>query len=135
MRPGITELQMRPGSTELQMHPGITELQMRENGILGSCIKHIYLLCAHTGCTWPHDTLLCVSIVGLCNMYYYSYYYCRIVTFIQLLLKSSLRWSTNLMHMHEVKHCTSCLPQLSIVGYSYCREEAITTVTTTDATI
>jgi len=61
-------------------------------------------------------------IIGLYNMYYYSYYYCHIVPFIisaiQSLLKSSLRRSTDSMRMHKVKHCTSCLPQLSIVGYS-----------------
>jgi len=51
-------------------------------------------------------------------MYYYSYYFCRIVPFIinaiQSLSKSSLRQSTDLMRMRKE---TSCLPQLSIVVY------------------
>ena len=29
---------------------------------LGFCIIHTCLLSAHTGCTWPHDTLSCVLI-------------------------------------------------------------------------
>ena len=32
------------------------------------------------------------------------------------------------MRMRKLEHCTLCLPQLSIVGYSRCCEEAITTL-------
>jgi len=53
---------------------------------------------------------------------YYCYYYCRIIPFIinamQSLLKPLFRRNIDSMRMRKVKHCTSWLPQLSIVGYS-----------------